>query len=107
MRRWQLWAGWLLALLVAPAGRVLVDVAYPTIPPYPPPWPAEPSAPERLAGGLLVVHLAASAAAAVALPALTRDWFLRLAGWAGIVVWLGLVWLLGLGIMLDKTGKYF
>jgi hypothetical protein len=64
------------------------------------------SAPERLASGLLVVHLVASLSAAVALPALTRDWLVRLAGWAGIVVWLGLVGLLDLGTVLAKTGKY-
>jgi hypothetical protein len=106
MKGWQLWAGWLLSLLVAPAGLWVVKVVYPTVPSYPPPWPAEPSAPERLASGLFVVHLVASVAAAIALPALARAWPVRLAGWAGIAVWLGVMGLLTLGTVMAKTGKY-
>jgi hypothetical protein len=106
MTRWHLWAIWLLSLLAAPAGLWTVDRVYPDVPSFPPPWPAEPSAPERLANGLLFAHLGASAAAAAAVPALARGWPARLVAWAGIVVWLGMTGLLTLGTVMAKTGKY-
>jgi hypothetical protein len=105
MRQW-IWVIWLIALLIAPVGLVVVNAVYPTIPSYPPPWPAEPSAPERLASGLFIWHLVASAAAATAVPMRSRSWSVRLAGLVGIA---GLV--CGMGVftlmtVMAKTGKY-
>jgi hypothetical protein len=106
--RWRpwFWAAWLLLLLIAPVGLLAVDVVFPTIPSYPPPWPND-SIPERLAGQLFTVHMAMSVVAALAVPALIRGSLARLVALAGIIAWLGVVGLWTLFTVWDKTGKYF
>jgi len=72
MGRRLLWAAWVCALVAAPTGLLVVELVYPDVPSHPPPWPSEPSQPERFAGGLLIAHLVLSPIAAVAVPLLVR-----------------------------------
>src|SRR5438034_201215 len=101
-----LWVACVFALLAVPFGFVVVDRAFPNVPTHPPPWPAEPSQPERLTSGLLTGHVVASAIVALAVPALIRGWPHRLAAWIIIAVWLGVMGLATLAIVMGKTGKY-
>src|SRR5262245_3414316 len=106
MRRWLLWAVWFLSLFGAPAGLLVVNAVYPDVPSYPPPWPAEPSMPERLASGLLILHLVLLVPAAALTWALIRKWAVVLAVWAAIAAGAWVMMLLTLGVVMAKSGKY-
>lgn len=105
MRQWYLWALWLLSLAACPISLLAVSLSYPHVAPHPPPWPPNPP-PQRLVENLLMGHALLSLAAAVAVPVLVRHWPGRVATWVGVAVWMGVIALLSLGIVWDKTGKY-
>jgi hypothetical protein len=105
VRRWHLWALWLLSLAACPAGLLVVWLSYPDVAPHPPPWPPDPP-PQHLAENLLNAHALVSLAAAAAVPLLARRWTRRAAAWAGVAGWLGATALLTLCVVIAKTGKY-
>src|SRR4051794_35825357 len=105
--RKALWVAWCVLLLGAPTGLLVVHLAFPNVPTHPPPWPEAGSLQHRLADSLGTEHLALSATAFVLTPFLTRNWGIRLAAWAGIVVWAVITGLFALTVALEKTGMYF
>lgn len=102
-RRWLPWVAWSVLLAACPVAMVAVAELYPYT--GPPafnglrPWAA------RVVDGLVIAHLAASVAAAMAVVVLSRGG-VRWLAWAMIVVVGLLAGLVALGAVMTTTGVY-
>jgi hypothetical protein len=105
MDRRVFWALWSVLVAVCPIGLIVIELWYPNVDPYPPPWPSAPL-PQRWAEGLLAGQVGVSLIAAPLVLLLTRRWPLRLTVWLGETILLASAWLLYLDIIFAKTGYY-